>query len=184
MRMSVLESALEGGEFEVARAYCTDINGELRFAHGRLRELITQFRAGIGTRGLLVSLREAAANFVERSEITLDFECPAQELPLNQEQERQAFNIVQEALANVRKHAQAKRARLRIEPCNDAIEFIIEDDGRGFNAGRAGDDGEHYGLAIMHERAARAGGCLRIDSPVAGGTRVRLLLPVARSTET
>jgi nitrate/nitrite-specific signal transduction histidine kinase len=39
-------------------------------------------------------------------------------------------------------------------------------------------DGEHVGLSIMRERAIRVGGCLRIDSPVSGGTRVRLLLPV------
>lgn len=184
MRMSVLESALESGERSAARAYCADINGELRFAHGRLRELISHFRAGMGTHGLLASLREAAANFVERSGIALDFDCPSQELPLTHEQERQVFNVVQEALSNVQKHAHATRARLRIEFCNEALEFVVEDDGRGIVAGRAGgDDEQHYGLAIMHERAERAGGCLRIDRPMAGGTRVRLLLPVERKTE-
>jgi two-component system nitrate/nitrite sensor histidine kinase NarX len=181
MRMSVLETALENGERAAARAYCADINGELRFAHGRLRELITQFRAGMDSRGLVASLREAAASFVDRSGIALDFACPDVALGLTHDQERHAFNIVQEALANVHKHARARRARLSVEPCNGAVEFVVEDDGCGIGSAPAGTDGEeehHYGLAIMQERAERAGGCLRIDRPIAGGTRVRLLLPV------
>jgi two-component system nitrate/nitrite sensor histidine kinase NarX len=182
MRMSVLEGALENGERSAARAYCADINGELRYAHGRLREVITQFRSGIGPQGLLASLREVADNFAERSGIAIDFACPRDEPALTHEQERQVFNIVQEALANVRKHARARRARLSIQPCNDTIEFVVEDDGCGISAG-GGDDEQHYGLAIMHERAARAGGCLRIDSPITGGTRVRLLLPAASKME-
>ncbi len=182
MRMSVLETALENGDRAAARAYCADVNGELRFAHGRLRELITQFRAGMDSRGLVTSLREAAATFVSRSGIALDVACPEVELGLTHDQERHAFNIVQEALANVHKHSGARRARLSVTPCNGSIEFVIEDDGCGIGTGQAAGtaaEEQHYGLAIMQERAERAGGCLRIDRPVAGGTRVRLLLPVS-----
>jgi two-component system nitrate/nitrite sensor histidine kinase NarX len=178
MRMSVLEGALQQEDRADALTYCSDVNNELRFAHGRLRELITQFRAGMDSRGLIASLRETAATFFDRTGIALEFDCPLAELDLTHEQEREVYNIVQEALANVRKHAHAKRARLAIRPCNEALEFTIEDDGRGIGGPKA--DGEqHYGLAIMRERAERAGGCLHIDSPIAGGTRVRLLLPAA-----
>lgn len=185
MRMSLLEGAL--GDNTAARGYCADVTGELRYAHGRLREVITQFRAGMDARGLVASLREAAANFVDRSGIALDFTPPADEPALTAEQGRQVFGIVQEALANVRKHAHARRARLSIQPCNGSFEIVVEDDGCGFdtrrrNAGETEND-DHYGLAIMHERAARAGGCLRIDNPVSGGTRVRLLVPAANQTE-
>ena len=186
MRMSMLETALENGEPSAARAYCTDVNGELRFAHGRLRELITQFRAGMNSRGLVTSLREAAASFVDRSGIALDFVCPDMRLGLTHDQERHAFNIVQEALSNVRKHAHARRARLSVEPCNGAIEIVIEDDGCGISpsvVASAARDDQHYGLAIMQERAEHAGGCLRIDRPIAGGTRVRLLLPLGVEAE-
>ncbi|HTT12380.1 MAG TPA: ATP-binding protein [Burkholderiaceae bacterium] len=181
MRMSVLETAVESGDRSAARAYCADINGELRFAHGRLRELITQFRAGMDSHGLVASLREAAASFVNRSGIALDFACPEAELGLTHDQERHAFNIVQEALANVHKHARARRARLSVAPCNGSIEFVVEDDGCGIGTTPVREpaaEEQHYGVAIMQERAERAGGCLRIDRPVAGGTRVRLLLPV------
>ncbi|HUL65410.1 MAG TPA: histidine kinase [Burkholderiaceae bacterium] len=185
MRMSLLENVL--GDNAAARGYCADINGELRYAHGRLREVITHFRAGMDARGLVATLREAAASFVERSGIELDFTPPETEPELTAEQARQVFGIVQEALANVRKHARAQRARLSIQPCNDSFEVVIEDDGCGFDARRPSDapaeDDEHYGIAIMHERAERAGGCLRIDSPVSGGTRVRLLVPAANRRE-
>lgn len=183
MRMSLLESVL--GDNAAARGYCNDVTGELRYAHGRLREVITQFRAGMDARGLVASLREAAANFVDRSGIELDFTPPADEPDLSAEQARQVFGIVQEALANVRKHAHARRARLSILPCNGSFEIVIEDDGQGFSAPArvTSQDDEHYGVTIMHERAARAGGCLRIDSPVSGGTRVRLLVPSAKFVE-
>lgn len=182
MRMSLLEGALGRQDGAAAAGYCADVNGELRQAHGRLRELITNFRAGMDSRGLMASLHDIAAGFHDRAGIPLEFDCRVDELPLTPEQETQVFNIVQEALSNVRKHADARRARLSIVPCNDALEVTVEDDGCGLPAppppaGRSL-DGEHVGMAIMQERAARAGGCLRIDTPVSGGTRVRLLLPV------
>jgi two-component system nitrate/nitrite sensor histidine kinase NarX len=86
----------------------------------------------------------------------------------------------------VRKHAHARRARLSVEPCNGAIEIVIEDDGCGISpsvVASAARDDQHYGLAIMQERAESAGGCLRIDRPIAGGTRVRLLLPLGVEAE-
>jgi two-component system nitrate/nitrite sensor histidine kinase NarX len=182
MRMSLLEGALAKQDPGAATAYCGDVSTELRQAHGRLRELITHFRAGMDSRGLLASLHDIASGFNDRAGIPLDFDCRVDSLPLTPEQETQVFNIVQEALSNVRKHANARRARLALIPCNDALEISIEDDGRGLPAppppaGRSL-DGERVGLSIMQERAVRAGGCLRIDSPVSGGTRVRLLLPV------
>jgi two-component system nitrate/nitrite sensor histidine kinase NarX len=184
MRMSLLESVL--GDNAAARGYCADVNGELRYAHGRLREVITQFRAGMDARGLVATLHEAAANFVERSGIALDFAPPDAEPDLSAEQAREVFGIVQEALANVRKHAHARRARLSIQGCNGSFEIVIEDDGCGIAAPRSGaalDEDEHYGISIMQERAERAGGCLRIDNPVSGGTRVRLLVPAADRLE-
>ena len=182
MRMSMLEGALGRQDGGAAAGYCADVNDELRQAHGRLRELITHFRAGMGSRGLLASLHDMAAGFHDRAGIPLEFDCRVDAVSLTPEQETQVFNIVQEALSNVRKHSNARRARLSLVACNDALEVLVEDDGQGLAApppppGQSL-DGEHVGLSIMQERAARAGGCLRIDSPVSGGTRVRLLLPV------
>ncbi|MEO8676581.1 MAG: ATP-binding protein [Casimicrobiaceae bacterium] len=90
------------------------------------------------------------------------------------------FHIVQEALANVCKHANARRARLTLAPKDGGYEILVEDDGVGMAADpAAGERGEagHFGIAIMRERARRLSGELTLDSSLGAGTRVRLYFP-------
>lgn len=183
MRLATLEQALHAADGKTALACVADIGDELRNAHSRVREVITHFRAGMDARGLIASLREVAEKFHARTGIELQFENHVTELRLTPQQEAQAFNIVQEALANVRRHSGARRARVAIHPCQDALEITIEDDGCGLQPlvaeFGAGDD--HHGLRMMRERAERAGGWIRFDNPLTGGTRVRLVLPTVAS---
>ena len=90
------------------------------------------------------------------------------------------FHIVQEALANVCKHADARRARLTLAARGDGYEITVEDDGVGMpadvSAGERAETG-HYGISIMRERARRLGGELTVDSAPGAGTRVRLYFP-------
>jgi two-component system nitrate/nitrite sensor histidine kinase NarX len=93
---------------------------------------------------------------------------------------------VQEALANIRKHAEAHTVRVLIGCVGSGgYRLLVEDDGRGFeDSVRAGQPGEHIGLSIMEERARRLGGELRIESEPGEGTRVELTYhPVARRVE-
>jgi two-component system nitrate/nitrite sensor histidine kinase NarX len=179
MRLATLEKALQESDRAGALTCCTDIGGELRNAHSRLREVITHFRAGMDTRGLLASLQETAEKFLERTGIELVFESDVTDIELAPQQEAQVFNIVQEALANVRRHSGARRARIAIHPCQDALEITVEDDGCGLQPlpAECGASGDHHGLRIMRERAERAGGWVRFDNPLTGGTRVRLVVP-------
>jgi len=88
------------------------------------------------------------------------------------------FRIAQEGLRNVERHAGAFRAEvgLRFDP--EAVELMVEDDGRGLPP-RAVADGELRGLGLvgMEERAALLGGRLEIDSRPLRGTRVRAVIP-------
>jgi signal transduction histidine kinase len=88
-----------------------------------------------------------------------------------------AFRIVQEALANAAKHAQADRAWVTVRYGQRAIELEIADDGRGAVAGRAAREGGH-GLLGMRERVALYGGSLDAGPRPAGGYRVRARLPI------
>jgi signal transduction histidine kinase len=94
---------------------------------------------------------------------------------LNKEKQLLIFRIVQEALTNIEKHAEAKEAIviLRDEE-NGTIAAGISDDGKGFNPD--GSDG-HMGIRGMKERAALLGGVLKINSEQEGGTLVRLEIP-------
>lgn len=90
----------------------------------------------------------------------------------------QILRIIQEALANVRQHAQARRVDVRCIRQERVVEFIIADDGVGFAMeGREGST-DHYGLEVMRERAEAIGGKLDIESHLGDGTTVRILVPI------
>ena len=92
-----------------------------------------------------------------------------------------AFRVVQEAVANVVRHAEP--TRVAITARQDAGRIVIEvtDDGRGFDPSRARPriEGGHLGLAAMSERAALAGGEVAVSSTPGRGTTIRLALPAA-----
>lgn len=181
MRMSLLQDAVHENTDASVTTYANDVSDELRNAHGRLREMISLYRAGMDSRGLIASLRELAAAFQRRTGIELQFDCAVQELDLAADQQLQIFYIVQEALANVSHHSGARMARLTVQRDGDELRVSVEDDGCGPAeeildprcAGRLTEAG-HHGLQIMRERAGRAGGRLQISALPAGGTRVTL----------
>lgn len=182
MRMPLLHDAIRGGERGHALKYFADVNDAMGEAHGRLRELITHFRHAVD-QGLLQSLERTARTFEDRTGVRLWIDNRAEGLNLTADQEVQVYQIVQEALANVIKHAGARNARVVIEKSARAVRVSVVDDGRGgarrsSRRGRGAADGEHYGLDIMRERAQRIGGHLEIRSVPGKGTRVRIVLPL------
>ncbi|WP_284305759.1 sensor histidine kinase [Mobilicoccus caccae] len=88
------------------------------------------------------------------------------------------IRVVQEALTNVRKHSGARSARVRIESEPGSVLFVVEDDGRGFDAADLTE--ERYGLATMTERTQLLDGWLTIDSSPGHGTRIVLGVPAGR----
>lgn len=182
MRLPLLEDAIRDQDSPRCYRYCDELNQELSRAHRGLRELITHFRAGMDSRGLRRGLREVVERFRETSGIALEYDNQIPDLKLPGESEVQVFYIIQEALANIRKHAKASRARLAVEGVRDGIEVIIEDNGCGLlsdlPAGQPGTiDTGSYGLRIMRERAQRFGGRVSFENLPKGGARVRVFIP-------
>lgn len=95
-----------------------------------------------------------------------------------------AFRVVQEAIANVARHAEPAAVAISARADGDRIVVEVADDGRGFDPGdpRARIEGGHLGLAAMSERAALVGGDVTIDSAPGRGTTLRLSLPAAAAT--
>jgi two-component system, NarL family, nitrate/nitrite sensor histidine kinase NarX len=175
MRMTLLHDALESGERQRGLKYFDEVNRELGESHARLRTLITHFRQTM-ERDLLEALRTTARDFEERTGVALRIDNRAAELRLSPEHQAEVYQIVQEALANVIKHAGARNVRVLIERTPRRLQVMVEDDGRGL-ADAAGAAGGHYGIEIMRERAQRIGGNLDIRSVARKGTRVRLVVP-------
>ena len=90
------------------------------------------------------------------------------------------YRIVQEALRNVVRHADAKSVRIRLNQSGDALLLTIQDDGRGF----APEHEKGLGLLGMEERVRHLQGCFRIESTLGVGTSIRIELPLAGSGAT
>jgi PAS domain S-box-containing protein len=91
------------------------------------------------------------------------------------------FRVVQEALTNVVRHAQAHNIRVTVERLDTAVELRISDDGVGFDHSAALDravHGQSGGLLGMRERVVLCGGRLSIETSAEGGTTIRAWIPV------
>lgn len=89
------------------------------------------------------------------------------------------FRIAQEALNNIRKHADAHHVRLTMHNGN-GIDLIIEDDGKGFDPSTVSRDTRGLGVTTMKERAALIHGSCEINSKPGHGTRVQVWVPLTR----
>ena len=99
---------------------------------------------------------------------------------LSSETETNLYRIMQEALNNTMKYAQARHVDVLLERRDNQVVLIVEDDGVGFNPKKAaGADGNQgMGLIGMRERAALVGGTLQIESKPNGGTTIFVRVPV------
>jgi len=176
-QVRMLEDALdENGACEVARRDLQRIRNGMDEAHTELRDLLTSFRTPVDGRGLAVALEKLVERFAAETGIATYFQQECQQVKLSSSEEMQMLRIVQEALANIRKHAGAHTVRVLLGCRGGSYHLLVEDDGVGFEGKeRDGHPGEHIGLSIMEERARRLGGELKIESESGEGTRVELV---------
>jgi two-component system nitrate/nitrite sensor histidine kinase NarX len=143
-----------------------------------VRELLLNFRSKLEVGELKSAVEETIQRFERQSGIPIQLNMNEQNgAPLPAEQQLQVLFILQEALSNVRKHAQASQVTVNINNHRD-FELKIEDDGCGFDSAavEARTDKQHVGLNIMQERASRLNAELDIQSSAGVGTRLHLLL--------
>ena len=149
----------------------------------KLRHLIVDLRPAeldeIGLEAAIGKLRRRIAALggpTVTTEVQLAYETGARPTRLTPEIETTAYRIVQEALTNAVKHADASSIHVRVSDTDDQLDVQISDDGRGFS--NDGGD-ERFGLVGMRERAMLISGRLTVTSSDEG-TTVRLTAPVSR----
>ena len=180
LRLPLLRDAIEAHQDGKALQYLEEVRETLGEAHTGLREIITHFRTPSEPGGMGAALEALAARFGMRTGLPLHVNNRIPLLQLGADDEAEVYHIVQEALANVERHARARHGWLSVEPTLGGAEFRVEDDGVGGMPAAAGGPG-HHGLAIMRERAQRLGAELTVSARPGGGTVVRLALPVAKA---
>jgi signal transduction histidine kinase len=117
------------------------------------------------------ALRRIAGQTASQAGITADVEITGTARPLGTATEVMLLRVGQEALANVRRHARASRATVRLDYAAEQVRLRISDDGDGFDPDGVNDG---YGLRGMRSRVAEAGASLTVRSEPGDGTEVRV----------
>jgi signal transduction histidine kinase len=142
-----------------------------------VRRLAVELRpAALDDFGLGTAVDRLASTFREQTGLQVDFESRLGDERLPPEVETALYRIVQEALANVVKHAGASRVSILLVHKNTSVTALVEDDGLGFDPGATPDD--VLGLVGMRERVGLVGGRLRIESAAGAGTTIAAEVPV------
>jgi PAS domain S-box-containing protein len=141
-----------------------------------VRGLATRLRPGVlDDLGLIDALEWYIADFEKRTGIACVFK--HRQVPdIDGIGATAAYRIVQEALTNVTRHADATQVKVSLEPKKGLLTLAVADNGRGFDLQEIADS-ECLGLAGMRERAGLLGGSLEIRSRPGKGTKVYFRLP-------
>ena len=127
--------------------------------------------------GLVPAVERLTDTFREQSGLRVDLESQLGDERLARDAETTVYRVIQEALTNVIKHADAERVSILLQRKNSAVVAVVEDDGAGFNPGATREDA--LGLAGMRERVALAGGRLQVESTPGAGTTVVAEVPLS-----
>jgi signal transduction histidine kinase len=119
-------------------------------------------------------LRRLAERFRDETGVPVTTRVAALDETLPTALEVVLLRAAQEALTNVRKHANATAVGLELACGRGSVVLVVTDDGGGIPKERAASG---FGLAAMRARIADVGGTLRVDSPAAGGTRLVVTVP-------
>ncbi len=179
LNLKLIRSGLPKDLPGAATARMDDMQKLLEATTAQVRDVMAELQPpALDDYGLFAALRVYAESFMARANTTITLNGSDLSPPLPPAVEMALFRIVQEALANVAKHARAKRVEVTLAATAETVTLTVSDDGVGFDAAAADPAGPSWGLAIMRERATAAGAVLRLDSAPGRGTRV--IIEVAR----
>ena len=128
--------------------------------------------------GLIAAIRKEAKDFGKRTGVRTRVAVSDNVGRLSNQTETAIYRVVQEALHNVAKHAQAKSVTIQMARDADLLSLVIQDDGVGITQGPV--LGRNFGLSGMTERVAMLGGQAKLVSAKSKGTRIEVKVPVTQ----
>jgi signal transduction histidine kinase len=126
--------------------------------------------------GLFAALRKEALHLEQKHGVSTRVAISDEVGRLSAETETAIYRIVQEALHNIAKHAQAQNAAVTMDRVDGKIKLSVEDDGIGIFP-KTNYRGNSFGLAGIKERVGMLGGEVRVASPKGQGTRIDVTVP-------
>ena len=156
-----------------------DIRKVVQDTYEDIRESIDQLSAETRNLPMIPAMANYVREFGNNNGLKVRFDYPRPFPELSPVAELQLLRIAQEALTNVRRHAQATEVELKLEKSKQTIEMIVKDNGQGFVLDNLSESPPGYhGLNIVKERAEMLGGTLNISTAPGQGTSLTVSLPV------
>ncbi|MCL2515432.1 MAG: sensor histidine kinase [Microbacteriaceae bacterium] len=167
---------LRAGQSAEAAASVSLVESAAREALDEARSLVATMTPVATDSGLAEALRRVGARFERETGVVVETQVVEQQLP--REQEVVLLRCAQEGLANVRKHAQARRVVVAVtrDEATGAVALSVRDDGVGLTAESLGDD-PGFGVAGMCERVGMLGGTLTLGTRPGGGAELAIVIP-------
>jgi len=184
LRTRAIIDMLQAGQTHQATVELQKVRGSIKEAYEEVRRSIFDLRYSAPADG---DLSTALQHYLE--EYTLQCGVKTELTPVDPPSwqftgavEIQLLRIIQEALTNVRRHAQATRVRVSLKRCENATVVRIEDNGQGLHRSQDIATGRpRFGLQIMRERAESVGGRLNISESEWGGALIEFILPASNA---
>ena len=144
----------------------------------QVREISADLRPGVLDQlGLVAAIEWQAQDFHKRSGIACRFLSPDKDLAVGQARSTALFRILQEALTNVARHADATQVAIQLEKRDGELRLDVTDNGRGISEGSQSNP-RAFGIMGMRERVLALGGALQVEGIAGKGTTVRARVPI------
>ncbi len=183
MRLQFVEQLYKKQRGEEAQSEMTRLRRAMQESLRDVRRFIFDLRpASLSDAGLLPTLRHYTQDYSQQFSVPVELNLP-ESLVLSANQELVVFRIAQEALQNIHKHADATQIAVNVQQRPDGpVVVTVTDNGQGFDPKSVRQNRpSSSGLVNMRERAATAGGTLKVDSIPGTGTTVTLTLPTSKA---
>ena len=159
----------------------------VRDEYSQLRSYMKRLKTpAFAGRELQEALEDYARTFEKESGLKVRLNLPTEPIGFSRSTGREVYQIIHEAMANVRKHARASDVEIRLQEHDGIAQLVISDDGCGFPEvpGGMSEGAVNTWPWSIHERIKALGGSLKVDSSVARGARLLLEIPVPRQLST
>jgi PAS domain S-box-containing protein len=159
---------------EQGRQRLDELRQLTRGALAEMRTLLLELRPNALVEASLADvLRQLGEAVMGRARLPITVTVAGEDQPVSPDVQVVCYRVAQEALNNVVKHAGARCVVVHLAVQPDTVSLCVSDDGCGFDIAGIEAAG-HFGLGIMHERAASVGACLQVESTPGQGTTVLL----------
>ncbi len=163
-------------DLKQAKEELSELKGLIHNGVQNVRKVIYDLRPmSLDDLGLIPTLKKYINKFEKQTDLEVDLKIKGTKSSLSSSFQITIFRLVQEALNNIYKHAQADSSKVCVKFSKEQIKLLIIDDGRGFNKEEVSSD--KFGLVSMRERCELVGGNIKIDSKKNRGTKVEITIP-------